>query len=86
MYLHIVFFHNAETVTLSAESGMFGAETVTIMNRRKKCRNGYIPWRDCLTENVAKHLDRKREKYPYVGTSISDLLRVIRNKVFDLIF
>ena len=43
-------------------------------------------WRDCLTENVAKHLDRKREKYPYVGTSISDLLRVIRNKVFDLIF
>ena len=37
------FFYSAETVTFSAELGTFGAETVTITNRRKKCRNGYIP-------------------------------------------
>lgn len=38
-------------------------------------------WRSFLTNEVSKHLDHKREKYPYDGDSVVDLIRVIRNKV-----
>lgn len=38
-------------------------------------------WRELLTTNVKKQLDKKRRK-PYNGSTVHNLLRAIRNKVF----